>query len=176
MTAKRDVIPTGAKRSGGISRPLPTANWELETRAQRVGLGGWGLLYGLELPDAFLELPGTQAQRVEICPDVRRRDFLLVSTEYHRPVELRLIGVVPYLVAALRSLVHHAQTLQEPPEQRGLDLFQGCARLRCGCQWYSDVLGHRIKHRPRPAKTQQLPGSPAGRLVPVPGQGPTELE
>jgi hypothetical protein len=32
--AKALVIPTGAKRSGGISQPLVTANWELETGAE----------------------------------------------------------------------------------------------------------------------------------------------
>ena len=86
-----------------------------------------GLVNGLELSGAFLEFPGAQTQGLEIGPDMSRRDFLLVAAEYDRPVELRLIGVVPDLVAAFRSLVNQAQALQEPAKQRGLNLFQGTA-------------------------------------------------
>jgi hypothetical protein len=86
-----------------------------------------GLVDGLELPGAFLELPGAQTQGLEIGPDVGRRDFFLVATEHHRPVKLRLIRVVPDFVAAACPFVNQTQALKEPAKQRGLDLFQGTA-------------------------------------------------
>ena len=39
-----------------------------------------GLVDGLELPGAFLELSGAQTQGLEIGPDVGRRDFAAPTT------------------------------------------------------------------------------------------------
>jgi hypothetical protein len=110
-----------ANRQAGIGRP-PRCEWESESGEAEIRT-----VTGLELSGAFLERPGAQTQGLEIGPDMSRRDFLFVATEHDRPVELRLIRVVPDFVAAACAFVNQPQALKEPAKQRGLDLFQGTA-------------------------------------------------